>query len=103
MAAAHSLLHQVPIELGDRSYSIEIGTGLLDRTETWSGVAEAADGVIVTNTTVAPLYAQRLKQAIAARHRRINVVALPDGEEHKNWQTLNSIFDALLEHGCDRK
>jgi 3-dehydroquinate synthase len=30
-------------------------------------------------------------------------VVLPDGEEHKNWQTLNLIFDALLQHGCDRK
>jgi 3-dehydroquinate synthase len=103
MSAAPTVLHQVPIELGDRSYPIAIGTALLGDPGTWSRVPAAADGVIVTNTTVGPLYAQTLRQAIAARHRRVELVVLPDGEAHKNWQTLNLIFDALLERGCDRK
>jgi 3-dehydroquinate synthase len=62
-----------------------------------------AQALIVTNTTVAPLYAARLQQALAGRHQAIHVVALPDGEEHKNWRTLNLIFDALLENASDRK
>jgi 3-dehydroquinate synthase len=103
MAAAPSVLHQVPIELGDRSYSIIIGNGLLADAATWTGAPAAAHGVIVTNTTVAPLYAQQLQQAIAGRHQQVELVVLPDGEEHKNWQTLNQIFDALLQRGCDRK
>jgi 3-dehydroquinate synthase len=103
MAAAPSVLHQVPIELGDRSYPIEIGTGLLADPATWARVPAAADGVIVTNSTVAPLYAQQLRRAIASRHQRVELVVLPDGEEHKNWQTLNQVFDALLQRGCDRK
>ena len=45
---------------------------------------------------MAPLYAAQLAQALSRRHKAIHVVALPDGEEHKNWQTLNLIFDALL-------
>jgi 3-dehydroquinate synthase len=103
-AASHAaLLHQVPIELGDRSYPISIGTGLLADPATWAAVPAAAQALIVTNATVAPLYAARLRQALAARHKTIHVVALPDGEEHKNWQTLNLIFDALLENGSDRK
>jgi 3-dehydroquinate synthase len=102
-APTASVLHQVPIELGDRSYPISLGTGLLADPATWAGVPPAAQALIVTNTTVAPLYAASLQQALAGRHKAIHVVALPDGEEHKNWQTLNLIFDALLENACDRK
>jgi len=105
MAAAPtaSVLHQVPIELGDRSYPIHIGTGLVADPASWGSVPASAQALIVTNTTVAPLYAQQLQQALRARHGAVHVVALPDGEEHKNWQTLNLIFDALLEKACDRK
>jgi 3-dehydroquinate synthase len=63
----------------------------------------AAQALIVTNTTVAPLYAAQLERAIAPRHQTVHVVALPDGEEHKTWQSLNLIFDALLQKACDRK
>jgi 3-dehydroquinate synthase len=103
MPANASVLHQVPIDLGDRSYSIEIGTGLIGDAKTWLRVPPASHGVVVSNTTVAPLYAERLRAAIAGRHTHVHVVNLPDGEEHKNWHTLNLIFDALLQHGCDRK
>jgi 3-dehydroquinate synthase len=103
MAAASFVLHQVPIALGDRSYQIDIGTGLLADPDTWSRVPPAAYGVIVSNTTVAPLYAQRLQAAVAARHRHVEIVVLPDGEQYKDWQTLNRIFDAMLQRGCDRK
>jgi 3-dehydroquinate synthase len=98
-----SVLHQIPIDLGDRSYPINIGTGLLGDASTWTQVPKASQGLIVTNTTIAPLYAVTLERAIAARHDAVHMVVLPDGEAHKNWQTLNLIFDALLQHGCDRK
>jgi 3-dehydroquinate synthase len=98
-----SVLHQIPIDLGDRSYPINIGTGLLGDPSTWTQVPKASQGLIVTNTTIAPLYAEALERALAARHDAVHVVVLPDGEAHKNWQTLNLIFDALLQHGCDRK
>lgn len=96
-------LHQVPIQLGDRSYPISIGCGLLADPATWASVPSATQALVVTNVTVAPLYAAQLQQALANRHKVIRVVALPDGEEHKNWQTLNLIFDALLENAADRK
>jgi 3-dehydroquinate synthase len=95
--------HRVPIELGERSYPIIIGTSLLDDPATWSAVPGSAQALIVSNTTVAPLYAQRLERALAARHARVHVLALPDGEQYKDWQSLNLIFDALLKHACDRK
>ncbi|GKT21413.1 3-dehydroquinate synthase [Acidovorax sp. SUPP3334] len=91
------------IALGDRSYPIVIGEGLLGQPATYQNLPAAASALIVTNSTVAPLYAQRLHDALAARYPRVLQVVLPDGEEHKTWQTLNLIFDALLSNGCDRK
>jgi 3-dehydroquinate synthase len=94
---------QVTIELGDRSYPILIGGGLIDGATTWAAVPTSAQALIVTNTTVAPLYAQRLQRAVAHLHRQVHVLALPDGEEHKYWLTLNLVFDELLAKACDRK
>ena len=96
-------LQDVAIDLGDRSYNILVGQNLFANPAAWADLPRAASALIVTNTTVAPLYVARLRDALAGRHKTIHVVALPDGEEHKNWQTLNLIFDALLGHGCDRK
>ncbi len=93
----------VHIALGDRSYDIAIAGGLLAVEATWDGLPAATSVLIVTNTTVAPLYAPALRQALSARYRQVLEVVLPDGEEHKHWQTLNLIFDALLANGCDRK
>ena len=102
-ASTASVFHELPIDLGDRSYPITIGAGLLADASTWTRVPSASQALIVTNTTVEPLYAARLERAIASRHAAVHKVVLPDGEAHKNWQTLNLIFDALLQHGCDRK
>ena len=95
--------HSLSIALGERSYPIVIGTGLFDQAATYAALPSAQSAVIVTNTVVAPLYAQRLAQALAGRYQVVHTVVLPDGEAHKTWETLNLIFDALLTHGCDRK
>ena len=94
---------RVDISLGDRSYAITIGAGLLGDPATYQPVPQAATALIVTNTTVAPLYARQLQAALASKYPHIHTVTLPDGEAHKDWQTLNLIFDALLEQGADRK
>lgn len=91
------------IDLGARSYPILIGTDILDQASSWDNLPEDAQALIVSNTTVAPLYAARLQQVLAGRFRQVLCVELPDGEQHKTWQSLNRIFDALLEHQCDRK
>ena len=93
----------VSINLADRSYTIAIGNALFDQSLTYSKLPAATHALIVTNTTVGPLYAQRLQTALHGRYANIHVVMLPDGEHYKTWQTLNLIFDALLENGCDRK
>jgi len=98
----HAPAEQVRIELGDRSYPILIGAGLLEH---MAGMAlpKAHAALIVTNTTVGPLYAQPLVTALAGHYAQIDTVTLPDGEEHKTWPTLQRIFDALLERASDRK
>ena len=93
---------RVSINLDQRSYPIVIGSGLLGDSATYADVPMAAAALIVSNATVYPLYGARLQAALAGRYRHVHVLVLPDGEEHKNWQTLNLIFDALMHHRCDR-
>ena len=94
---------RVPIELGERSYPILISPALLGDAATFADLPSGGAAMIVTNVTVAPLYSQKLRAALADRFKTIHTVTLPDGEEYKNWQTLNLIFDALLVNECDRK
>ena len=101
--SAPAVLQEVAIDLGDRSYPIAIGTGLLGAPSTWQGLPRAAAALVVTNATVAPLYLQRLAEALRPHFGQVHPVLLPDGEQHKDWQTLNLVFDALLSRGCDRK
>jgi 3-dehydroquinate synthase len=57
--------------------------------------------MIVTNETVAPLYLEQARSCFPGKD--VDVVVLPDGEKYKNWQTLNQIFDGLLENRYSRK
>ncbi|MFM9914469.1 MAG: 3-dehydroquinate synthase [Rhizobacter sp.] len=93
----------VSIDLADRRYDILIGSGLLDRATDVACGPRTSEALIVTNTTVAPLYAERVRQVLAAHHSRVHTIALPDGEAHKDWDTLNLIFDKLLGEGFDRR
>jgi 3-dehydroquinate synthase len=103
MTLASSLCDTVAIDLADRSYNIVIGSGLLDDPASFAGLPKAAHALIVSNTTVAPLYAQRLRRAMSSHYASIGVVELPDGEAHKDWLSLNQIFDTLLSSASDRK
>lgn len=94
---------QVNIDLGDRSYPIEITVRGLENLCQHAALPSAASALIVSNNVVWPLYGAALGAALQQRYAKVYSVQLPDGEEHKNWQTLNLIFDALLRHGCDRK
>ena len=93
----------VHIDLGERSYPIVIAEDLVQQAGTWRTLPKAAAAVIVTNDVVAPLYLAKLKRALNGLYAQVHEVVLPDGEKHKDWQTLNRIFDGLLTYGCDRK
>ena len=96
-------LQTVAIDLADRSYHIAIRGSLFDNPLSYAELPAAQCAFIVTNTTVGPLYAERLQKALAGKFQQVHTVALPDGEAYKTWQSLNLVFDALLERGCDRK
>ncbi len=93
----------VTVDTGHERYDILIGPGLLADPAAFDGLPRAALAVIVSNTTVAPLYADRVAALLATRHARVTRVVLPDGEAHKDWATMNLIFDHLLAEGADRK
>jgi 3-dehydroquinate synthase len=102
-AMKHAPAQIVSIDLAQRSYPILIGSGLIGQPQTYADLPEASQALIVTNATVAPLYLQGLRGALQGKYQQIQEVVLPDGEQHKTWQTLNLIFDALLGQACDRK
>ena len=102
-SAAHPDTTRVHIDLGERSYDILIGEGLLADAASYAAAPTSSTAVIVSNTTVAPLYAAQLEATLRGKHAQVITVALPDGEAFKDWQTLNLIFDALLGHNADRK
>ncbi len=93
----------VHIHLGERSYPITIGPGLLGDAATYQHLPAASCALIVSNTTVAPLYAAQLQAALQTRYGKVLLLTLPDGEVHKDWPTLELIFDVLLQNACDRK
>jgi 3-dehydroquinate synthase len=95
-------MRRVVVPLGDRAYTIAIGERLFERRDLLGPLVGARQVAIVTNTTVGPLYAAPLRETLARDAAQVIEVALPDGEAHKHWQTLNLIFDALLAHRFDR-
>jgi 3-dehydroquinate synthase len=93
----------VRIDLADRSYDILIGENLIGEAPSYGHLPKAAAALIVTNTTVSPLYEAALRKALSAHYKLIHSIQLPDGEAYKDWLTLNLIFDSLLSRACDRK
>lgn len=90
------------VGLGDRSYPIHIGAGLLDRSELFAPHLRGKRAALVTNDRVAPLYAQAVERTLAACGARSFRVVIPDGEAQKNWQTLDGVFEELLRAQADR-
>ncbi|WP_410505654.1 bifunctional shikimate kinase/3-dehydroquinate synthase AroKB [Janthinobacterium sp.] len=91
------------VDLDERSYPIVIGPDLLADGELLLRHVSGHKVAVVTNTTVAPLYLERLQRALAATGKEVISIVLPDGEEHKNWSSLMHIFDTLLANKCDRQ
>lgn len=91
------------VDLGERSYPIEIGNELLTDTVLLGRLISGKRIVIITNTVVAPLYLETLTHSLEAAGKTVQSLVLPDGEKEKNWTSLMKIFDFLMEHKCDRK
>lgn len=96
-------MQTLTVDLGERSYPIHIGPALLGQSERLLRHLAQKRVAIVTNTTVAPLYLEKLSQALRAAGVDVLPIVLPDGEAYKDWRTLNQIFDELLKHRAERK
>jgi 3-dehydroquinate synthase len=96
-------MQTLTVDLGDRSYPIHIGPGLLGQAGLIAPHLAQKRVAIVTNTTVGPLYLERLTRTLTDAGVAVTPIVLPDGEAYKDWQTLNLIFDALLESRAERK
>jgi 3-dehydroquinate synthase len=88
--------------LEKRSYPIHIGHGILQQADLIVSCLLQKRVAIVSNTTVAPLYLDKLRAALEKQGVSSVPIILPDGEVYKNWETLNVIFDALLKNHCER-
>jgi len=87
-------VHTLNVELGTRSYPILIDAGLLGLPGVLAAQVAARDVLIVSNTTVAPLYLPALSAAL--QPRRLVPVILPDGEAHKTLANLSRVLDVLI-------
>jgi 3-dehydroquinate synthase len=95
-------MRTLTVALSEQAYDIHIGSGILDSAPLIAEHLSAERVAVVSNSLVAPLYLRRLVASLRAADVRVTEIVLPDGEKYKNWETLNSIFDALLAARCDR-
>jgi 3-dehydroquinate synthase len=93
-------LRQVQVDLGERSYPISIGPGLLTQSASFTPYIRSPQVMLVSNETVAPLYLNKLLSALT--DFQTAEVVLPDGERYKNLDILTLVFDALLQNRFDR-
>ena len=96
-------MQTVHVALADRSYPIYFGEQLLQRGDLLTQHLPQKRVALITDTTLASLYLDPLAKALAAAGVSVTPVVVPAGEQHKNWHTLNSVFDALVANRCERK
>ncbi len=95
-----STARRLEVDLGERSYPIIIGPGIISSAESYRNSIRSHQVMVVTNDTVAPLYLENVLQALRGFH--VEQVVLPDGEQYKTLEVLNTIYDALLKSHFDR-
>jgi len=94
-------MHSLHVDLGDRSYPILIGSGLLQEPAYFEQSIRGKQVLVVTNETIAPLYLEKVLQALRG-FAKVDTVQLPDGEAFKTLDTVNRVFDTLLKKRHDR-
>ncbi len=95
-------MQTLKVKLAGRSYPIHIGRNLIGDASLILPHLKRKHVAVVTNTTVAPLYLEQLTISLQAAGVSVLPIILPDGEAYKNTQTLNTIYDALLQNRCER-
>ncbi|MEQ8516658.1 MAG: iron-containing alcohol dehydrogenase, partial [Chromatocurvus sp.] len=94
-------MHTLHVDLGDRGYPIFIGRDLLGEADCLCPYIAGRQVAVISNTTVAPLFMDRLRGALGGGYA-VTEVILPDGESYKTLATVGQIFDRVLAAGQDR-
>jgi 3-dehydroquinate synthase len=95
-------MQTVSVALGERSYPVHIGTGLLDRADLLLSHLARKQVAVVTDTTVAPLYLERFSRPLRDAGVEVLPIVIADGEAHKRWETVDAVLESLLERRCGR-
>lgn len=93
----------VDVSLAERSYPIVIGRGVATDSPLIARHLRPGRAALVTSEVVGALYLEPVVAALAAAGIEAEPIVLPDGEQHKNWQVLNTVFDHLIARRCDRR
>lgn len=95
-------MERINVDLAERSYPISIGAGLLNNPALFSHLKANQKVVVISNDTVAPLYADRLTETLTSLSCQVDLLCLPDGEQYKSLETFNTIMSFLLEGNYSR-
>ena len=97
-------MQSLTVDLGDRSYPIHVGVGLLERSgELLRQAGLRGKVAVVTNPVVAQLYLDSLNEALRSADFTVVPILVPDGEEHKSLKSLATIYDRLVAERLERK
>ena len=96
-------MESLTVALGSRSYPVLIGAGIVGKMELLLPSLAQPKVAIVTNEVVAPILLADISMRLRASGVEVIEIVLPDGEQFKDWKTLNRIFDTLIEHACERQ
>lgn len=95
-------MQTVRVALGERSYPVHIGTGLIGRADLILPHLARKQVAVVTDTTVAPLYLERFSRPLRDAGTEVLPIVVPDGEASKRWETVDTVLESLLERRCGR-
>ncbi|WP_413285339.1 3-dehydroquinate synthase [Vibrio sp. MA40-2] len=90
-------MEKITVDLGERSYPISIGAELFNDSAYFSFLSAKKKVVVISNVTVAPLYADKLVSLIEKQGCEVSILELPDGEKYKTLQTFETVMGFLLE------
>ena len=93
-------IQTITVTLGTRSYPVWIGAGLLSDPDRWRAILRGRHALVISNTTVAPLYLAKVKDGLAGLH--VGTLLLDDGEAYKTFANVGNALHALAELGATR-
>ncbi|MCP1373513.1 3-dehydroquinate synthase [Dyella lutea] len=90
----------IDVALGLRSYAVRIGPGLLSDSTAWRAAIRGRHVLVISNTTVAPLYLDTVAKGLEGLHWASFLI--DDGEAHKTFDNVGRALAALAKLGATR-